>query len=342
MSTINSLHINISLQTKPVPQKGFGTLLAVGSGAAEIAFAYITEPADMIALGYLDTDEEYKMASAYFSQYPRPEKMAVYRKTSATAYDAALTSLLAANKRDWYMLAIQSRNKADIDLAAAWGNANSRFGLYASSDLTVADGKTGEYELHFQHKTPGDYPDVRAAGYLSARTPGSYILAYGALNGATNSGLTTTEAVAAEAMKANYFGEFYGSQVPYPGKVSSGHFMDAIILRDYVDAKLKEAYAFLLLNLDVLPYDLGGFALAASETRTVFKSIGKTGGIARVYSKEDMENSDDGLFQYKVTTPDNLTDIPSNDRANRKAPLTFWFRMSSGMQEFDVTGTVVI
>lgn len=75
------VNVQISIEDAGVAQAGFGTPLILGPHCvfSERARTY-TDPADMLADGFAETDAEYRAALAFFSQDPPPSQAIVGRK----------------------------------------------------------------------------------------------------------------------------------------------------------------------------------------------------------------------------------------------------------------------
>ena len=342
MSTIRNITINILLQTLPIPQKGFGMPLILGSGAAAIAYQEFTSETDMLTAGYANTDPEYLMAQKMFSQEIRPEKVAVYRRdTAAETITQALDNLVLAGKNDWYALLIVERATASIHEAADWVASKEKLFIGGTTLITDLSGRSGIREAYMVHKSADtDYPDAAWAGRCLPTTPGSITWAFKKLNGQVESGFNTTETDAILTASGNYLGAYGGAVASYNGKTSGGEWIDVIRSRDYIKARMQEALTRLLLLHDKIPYTVQGFGLVASEIRGVLTDAGNKGIIATVDTEEDTARSDNGKYQYIVTVPASLDEIPANDRANRKFAVTFTFRLGGAIHEIDITGSI--
>jgi len=331
MAKINPISIVISLQTiaeKIVSMKS----MVIGTGAAAIAMQEVADATELVPYGYVSTDEEYKMADAWFAQDPRPDYLTVMRKIDTDTYTVALDAVKAAgNDSKFYGLLTTDRTKAVQNEVATWAEANKKFFMGASSDTTIGDARTGNYEMYFLHKTPGDYPDARLMGMIWPKPPGSYTMAFKKPVGITDSGLTTTEKNNAETANVNHFSSFEGSVVSYPGKVSSGEWADVIIDKDWIEWTLRAKVARLLLMYDKLPMDNTGAALLAGALRETFQSAAINKMIATVDTEDDQTRSDNGKYQYIAKTR-----VPTaTERTNRIYPVEGSMRISGAIHQPD-------
>lgn len=339
MSQINPITIDIVLQTIPLPQKGFGMPLVIGSGG-EIAYQEVTKVEDLT--GYTSADPEYKAVSNFFSQSPRPEKIAVYRKDTGVSYTDALTAISLVNN-GWYAVLTTSRTKADLLEIANWVETQDKIFIGTTNDKTITSGRNLNREIYVLHSDASTtYHDAIIAGSCLTFTPGKATWAFKRGSGSTNSGFNSTDTNAIVTANGNVYAEIGGLIVTFPGKVTSGEFIDVIISRDYIKARLTEELHRLLIISPKIPYTLDGFAQVESALRSVFKQAGVGGIIATVNSEDDATRSDLGDYQYQITIPESLSDIPANSRASRILPISFTFRLAGAVHLVDISGTITI
>lgn len=78
-----------------------------------------------------------------------------------------------------------------------------------------------------------------------------------------------------------------------------------------------------------------------ASLREVFRDLGRKGVIAKVEDPDGRNKSDMGDFQYKLFLPESMSEIPTNDRANRKvSPITFTCTVGGGINKLDIKGTM--
>lgn len=342
MSSINPITINITLQTLPIPQQGFGMPLIIGSDTAEIAYQEVTNAAELTT--YTSSDDEYMMCAAFFAQNPRPEICAVYRKATITTYGDALNNLILT-ENEWYCLLSTSKAKADLNTLGTWAGSNGKIYIGACSDATALDTRNQIREAYLIHINPDEtsgWPDAAWAGACLTATPGSVTWAYKRPNGVTESGLNTTDTNAVITANGNVLAKMAGQVATYPGKTTGGEFIDVIVARDYIEARLSEELNRTLLVNGKIPYTIDGFKQIQSVVQGVLKNAGLLGIVATVDSEDDKTRSDLGDYQYQIVIPTSLSDVPANDRANRKMPLTFRFRIAGAIHLIDITGYITV
>lgn len=121
----------------------------------------------------------------------------------------------------------------------------------------------------------------------------------------------------------------------------SGQYIDIINGRDFLKARLQEAYHSLKINNDKISMTTSGLKLIEATLREVFRDCGRRGIIARVDDDDGRSRSDLGDFQYKLKMPEKISDIPTNDRANRKiSNINFSATVSGGINKIEISGTM--
>lgn len=347
MSNINPIAIDIELQTLPLPQQGFGMPLILGGAATGVAYQEVTQESDLV--GILPADAEYKMAAKWFSQSPRPEKIAVYRRDTdlEVSITAGLDALKLANKNSWYALFIPSRIKTDLHEAGDWCGANGKLFIGGTTDKTALTGRNQIREAYLISNDAANFPEVAWSGSVMTYTPGSATWSFKKSNGVVESGFNTTDTNAilnpsTGDAPGNVFANMAGVVVSAYGKTTGLEFIETIVSRDYVQARMLEALSRLLIVNKKIPYTLAGFALVESEIRSVLRDAGLKGIIAEVSSDDDKTRSDLNDYQYQVVIPQSLDEIPTNDRANFKLPISFKFRIAGAVHYMDISGTITV
>ncbi len=85
MSLSSIVDVQITRQTASVSQAGFGTMLILGFNAAFPERIRFYEDMDGVLTDFTSSDEEYKAATAAFSQNPRPSRLAIGRADALAA-----------------------------------------------------------------------------------------------------------------------------------------------------------------------------------------------------------------------------------------------------------------
>lgn len=294
MTNLNSnLLVSVASDAPPVGSQGFGTVLCVAAftTAESTAFgvrskAYesskeASEDADLTSAGKA-------MVAAAFSQasVPSQVKVGVYVVGDDADYGAALAAIDAVDG-SFYGVCIESRVKADILSAAAWVEANNRFGNFQSSDAEFVDAAdTTDVASTMQsasrarskvdyHAVDGEFEDVSTLAYFLSANPDttSTIMSYQTLSGVTVNTMTSTEKQAVLSKNGSVYLPFMGSPATYGGTMASGLKSDVRLSIDWLTSRVKEAQAQALLNATArkskIPFTDEGFAVFQALTMAI-------------------------------------------------------------------------
>jgi len=339
-SFINDIDISISLGTLSLQQRSFDPIV-VGSGVpvGSSGVISVAELSDLTAEGYTSNDAEYKMVAAMFSQSPRPSLCKVYRKPSATAYNTALDTLVA-NGNAFYCVLIQSRLKADLNLAGTWANANGKFFIGCSSDETSLTARNYDREAYLIHDVPNDYPDAAWVGKCIGQQPGSITWKWKALTGQNAANFTLTQLNQIRTDHGQALQEQSGAIFTNEGIATSGVYIDITNGKDWVQDQLNIQLLSLFVNNGKISLDDTGIAQVATIVRGVLKRAGDAGIIAQAISDEDLRKSDDKKYMYQVTVP-LRADISSTDKNARTLPnVKFVYYLAGAIHKVEITGLI--
>jgi len=345
MSQINNITVNIALQTLPLSQKGFGLPLIAGETVrtGKPDFVEVSDADELLdsSIGFVNTDPEYLMAQKIFSQSPRVEKVAVCFVDDFANLATALATYRNNGYDNWYYLLITSRDKTDIAVADAYINSLEKMGFFATSDQTITS--TGERTVILISNNAHEFPEAAWIGRCAAETIGSITWDSKQLSGQKNSDITATQQTSLLASNFNVLREMGGVVVTWEGKTASGQYIDNIQGRDFLKARITEALQSLKINNRKIPMDGRGIALTEAAIREVFRDAGRNGVIASVIDEADRAKSDLGDFQYKLVMPSSVSEISTNDRANRKLlPIKFNAVVGGGINKFDISGVMEV
>ena len=171
MPFIQDIIVNITRGTKGLVELSFRPLI-VGTDTVGIGVVVASELADLITAGYVDTDDEYKMASAMFAQSPRPVDVAVLRKADAVGWDTALTTLLGTFQ-EFYSVCINSRTIADLNTVGTWASGNARMFFGQVNDVTAGSGRNLDREAYLIHDDDTEFAECAWVGQNIPAVPGS-------------------------------------------------------------------------------------------------------------------------------------------------------------------------
>ncbi len=288
-------------------------------------------------IGFVNTDAEYKMAVAIFSQTPRVQTVAVCDVVDFDDLATNLAALRNSGKDSWYYLLITSRLKTEIAIADAYVNSLEKVGVFGTADLTVTS--TGDRSVIVVSTHADEFPDAAIVGRCAAEVVGSITWDSKQLSGQKNSDVTMAQQTTLLASHFNLIREMGSVNVFWEGKTASGQYIDNIIGRDYLEARITETLQSLKINSKKIPGDGRGTAMIEASLRSTFRDAGIKGVIAAVTTPAEKLKSDMGDYQYKLVIPE-WANIPFNDKANRKIPITFSATVGGGINTIEVNGVM--
>jgi hypothetical protein len=130
--------VQIALRTAGVRQVTFSDLLLLGVHTGPNRVDIITEADTLLVAPFslATTDDLYLAAQVAFSQIPGPTRIFIGRRGVGEAVNVALAACAVAND-GWYGFTDVSHTEADLLLAAAWAEANTKLFLTALSDVDI-------------------------------------------------------------------------------------------------------------------------------------------------------------------------------------------------------------
>jgi hypothetical protein len=269
MSYINDLDIQISLETKPITQEGFDKLLILGKRATPddlIGHYGEYDGVDaMVAAGFTSDDDEYKMAALIFAQSPCPSEITVHVHDGSVAIGTALDTLKASHG-DWYGLLITSRTADDLHAAGTWALANEKLFIGCAAAVAALTGRNNIREAYLIHDGAAAFPEAAWAGLCFPQDIGSITWKWKSPTGVVASGFTLTELNAIRAAKGQTFSKRSGVVYSDNGITTGGEFIDVIMSRDYIKARLGEAIFALQVKVKKIPFDDSGAAMLESAS----------------------------------------------------------------------------
>jgi hypothetical protein len=340
MSLVNDLKINILLNTKAPTVKGFGRSLlfskrtAAGAPAGLIGTSRVySEAAEMIADGYTVNDPEYKIVSKYQSQEVKSADLVVYTGDDANPEEVLLND--AKSQIDCYGLLNTSRIKADLQATGDWALANEKMFIGGTDDVTIGAARNNIREAYFLHTNNALFAEAGVSGLCFPQDIGSITWKWQEPAGMIAAAFTATQLNTIKTNNCQTFESVGGYVMSNNGITTGGQFIDIIMIRDLIYARLFEALIFEFRGGKV-SLDNPGLMRIEAVMRNVFGLIGKAGIIAPVVTEKDKVNSDMGAYQYMLTIPD-YNDIATADIALRKATgIKAKVRASGKMHSVDI------
>jgi len=344
MADLQDIVINIQLLTKPISQASFSLPLILGSretGSLIEKYYEFSSLQEMADSDFTASDAEYKMCGAMFAQSPRPDKIAVYIRDDSDSISTALSSLVTTHN-DWYALLITERDKSSLQEAGTWALQNEKMFFGCTDDLTALENRNNMREAYLLHTSPTIYPEAAWVGLCLPQDIGSITWKWKSPTGISAATFSTTQLTQIRNNKGNAVTQRSGVVYVNEGITTGGEYIDVIMSRDYVKARLEEGLFGLLIRNKKIPYDNNGFAMIEAAMREVFIDCGRRGIIAKVATEDDAKYSDEGAYMYTVTIPER-NQIPANDRAERiVSGVEFSFVIAGAAHKVRIEGTIEV
>ena len=249
---------------------------------------------------------------------------------------------LSGSHDDWYGLLITERDALSLHTAGDYALANEKLFIGCSADMAAFSGRNNIREAYLIHDDAANFHEAAWSGEGFAADIGSITWKWLTPSGVAAANYSLPQLQAIRAGNCQTFAERSGVIYSDEGITTGGEFLDVIMSRDYIKARLGEAIFGLLIRSKKVPFDDTGGMMIESVMRDVFRQAGKDGIIAKAVSEEDKEKSDEGDYMYTVTVPQR-SDVPDNDRAARKwSGITFSFTIAGAVHRVDIEGTITI
>ena len=255
----------------------------------------------------------------------------------ATALDT-----LIQTRNNWYGLFITERDNASLHAAGDWALGNEKFFVGCSADPAALDGRNNIREAYLIHNDAANFPEAAWAGMCFPQAIGTITWKWKTPTGVVASNFNLTELGTIRAGNGQTLSERSGVVYADEGITTGGEYIDVVMSRDYVKARLGEAIFATQIRSPKVPFDNSGAAMLEAPMRDVFRQCGKQTIIAKAVSEADKKKSDEGEYMYTVTIPER-SEVPDNDRAARKwSGIEFGFTIAGAVHAVDVSGTITI
>jgi hypothetical protein len=238
----------------------------------------------------------------------------------------------------WYALVADTHVDADILALAAATEADKK--IYATStqdDTSITNGTTDviaklfnlNYSRTFCTYLPTantEYPEAAWVGGVLPQVVGSADWDFKRASGITVSKITDTARTNLRNKHGNMFTRVAGQNIFQDGNMADGRPIYEIIIKDWIEARMKESIFFRLVNSLKIPYTRKGFAVIESEMRSVLA--------------QGVGNS--ALDTFSVVSPDPLS-VPDNLRTQGIAgTFTFTARYSGSVRTIVIRGNLTV
>lgn len=320
----------------------------------ETALADVTEfdirskeqVSDLLLPYYETTDSEYEKALALFNQALSPEKVYVFNAYNASP-PAIATQIITYDNQDFYFLLLTDTTKARAIEAANWAEANDKVVALVNSDstlLTDLELATNAFVfLQDATRVGVQHPEAAITGLQAPKTPGSSTWKWKQVNGITAE-TDTTLINSARDNNGNIFIAKSNITMSIEGRMTNGLFIDQKRSRDYITARIEEAFLALFVQEEKIPYDSSGIEQIVSVLANELNAFGDQGIIAIANSADEVEASYNGVYQFTITAPTRaqvLADSSLGSIPNREYSIEFSYVEAGAIHELNATGKVV-
>lgn len=330
--------VNITRETKPVSEKGFGLPLMLAT-SKELPYTVYRDISDVVK-DFPITSREYKLAARMFGQSPKIEELAcvgisyISGTDDVVALPAALSDLIVTHN-EWFYLVSTANGDAEITALCEWISTQEKIYGATTTNIALSEQLMALYEnvLLSVHDNPEAF---HAEGLLAWGAPlviGSYDFSHKQINGVPAAKLTNAEINTIIANNATTAVKEMGLIVNASGKAVGGDYLDVIQADYFLRARLREDIFQLLATVKKVPYTDAGIAQVVERMDTRFKSAYRQGIIA-----ED----DNGEPDYTITFP-RRKDIPKNTIAKRILPdIKFRVVIAGGVEKVEINGVLTL
>lgn len=213
--------------------------------------------------------------------------LTVVHTTGDIGPDTALTAILAAGGKSWYGLVLCSRTQTDIQVAAAWVEAQPYGYIFlgcsqdsavltnvATDVASVLKAATYLRSAYLWSDDQAHFPEAAWLGEEFPKQPGSSNYAYKSLIGVTatiQSVLTDSKIAILEGKNGNYYLSVGGVPVTQKGMMAGGQWIDVVVGRDWIKANIQQDIFTLMTIMPKIGFDDPGIGALANVLRGVLK-----------------------------------------------------------------------
>lgn len=290
-------------------------------------------------------------------------KYAIFDDTAIeAAVELAINDLIRAGHNDWYWLLTTARaggcetiSNPIVDACLDLATDNKKYFVTAFEDNGTAGYTAADTEaVTFSNANNSerltviatdqfyDFPDAALVGKIATYTPGTYTAKFKTLAGVDTTAYTDTEITTMHTGNVITVTTKYGRVITSEGFNTFGaessatdgkKYLDTTIVKDYMQARIEEAFALAFFNAPKISYDGKGLAKINAILESTFSGFVSDGIIAV---------DDAGSPLYKITVPA-LSSISTALKANRKLEgVTFEATLSGAIHKVTITGYIVL
>jgi hypothetical protein len=350
--------VNITKGSRGVQSANFATPLFLadesdkkGSGVVQ-AYTSLTGVNEV----YDDTDAVAIAARAHFIQ-PLASgvfKVGFWDSDTDTAPEA-LNSIVDVDNQ-WYGLTVNDiTERSEFADIAQWCELNKKFlftvdnltEMFDSSDTTSIAGRINAVgvskacciynEVARTNGTPASYIDVGFASHILGKVIGSYTAEFKNVNGAIADNITETNRLNIYGKNALTYTELYGRDVIENSRVLDGtaydpstgvggEWIDIEIGVDWIESRMQEAVASLIMFSEKIAYTDNGIGLIVSEVERIL-NIGVQRGL---------------IDTFDVSAEPALDQSVEDRNARKYNGITWEARLAGAVHSTVINGTVEV
>lgn len=317
---------------------------------------------DMLSDGWVGTEPEYLAAQMYFSQRPRPNKVAIGR-WDGTGTETAVKAISACREAntDWYAAYLCGAAKADIIAISEYIETASPLSVffYDTKDTEVPAGTAGNVMETLQkakrHRTFGQYCSttanaaVAAMGYAMGANTGlansAFTLAYKSEVGVQPEALTTQQINTILGYNGNVYTNYGATyNLLVRGAMADGVHFDEVLNLDVLTTDIQTSVMNALTTGPKIPQTEEGVSLLVTAITAPCEAARTRGVIAPGVWKGapvlSLKTGDTLSTGYMVLA-DSIANQSQADRDARKSPPIYVPIKMAGAIEHVVIGVVV-
>lgn len=277
----------------------------------------------------------------------RNPEMELFESTAAPAAISTDLDACRAADDDFYGVTPDSCSKAEALLIAAWAEPTG-IKIFFGQTGDTEDGKIGVASTLLKQLQAAAYfrtailfdsiavPSFAGAGWMGKGfpyTPGTITYHAKSLSGVTVDIISETVDGEVKARNGNTYTVVAGTNVTADGKVASGEFIDVVIGRDCLQARIKEAVFGVISGQLRVPFNNGGIQTIVGTAKGVC--------VRQQGTKENPGFLDPE--QAVIVTGPLIGDVDPVDRANRfLRNVTFSAKITGAIHATNISGTISV
>jgi hypothetical protein len=315
---------------------------------------------DMTADKWTGNEPEYLAAQKYFSQTPRPHKVAIGRWDHENETAVQAVTICRTANTEWYVCTVCGAEKAEVIAIAEYiDSAEPQSAYFYTTDDSDVKANTDNNILdtlkkNSIHRSLGQYSTnndavVAILGYAMGANKqtadSSYTLAYKKEVGVTAENLTSSEVTAIKNLNGNVYinrGSVYN--LFEDGKMADGTYFDELLNLDMLTNNIQAAVVNALSTEPKIPQTDDGMDKLLNYITAPLEKARKIGFIAPgVWNTAGVlsVNTGDTLPRgYKIIA-ESIADQSQEDREARKSPPIYILVKLAGAIQYVSIGVYV-